>query len=566
MTAYQKKIADYYLASFESYQKDVISGKRFASAAETAKVLRHQNDLKREAFLYHFDPKEAVRPLVWMACYLCYPKGEKRGQAFKLAPWQVFDLMVLFGWMKKGSKERRFVDGYMQIARKNGKSTLAAAVIDYLAFGEVEGAVCYIGATSLDQADETFSRASEMLKLNGRLKGVQIANSKNNKVIKWGSGMIKAISAEPKDGKLAYGTIIDEYHPHRSNDLFNSILSGNVSDQQTMLLRITTAGTDLNGCCHEEYEKAKKVLSGDNSLDRYFVSIYEQDDFDDIEDPKIWTKSNPNLGISVDLEKLRANFDNARLSMTELTDFKTKNLNLWCYGSTSWVNLPIWKERCHWEVDEEQLEGAPAYGGLDLSSVSDFTAFTMTFNVGGRYFQKTHYWIAEGQKKVIARQCSIPLDRWIDEGWITAIPGDVIDYEYVAEYLNGCYERYKIVNIAADRWRLQDLARVMPPWFESVAYEFSQGMKTMDPTIRDFEREYLVGNVSCGSDPVMDWMMQCATIFQDTNGNVKIVKPKDRTGKRIDGVITSIMALDCCKTFGVEGMESGDLMDMISFF
>ena len=566
MTAYQKKIADYYLASFELYQKDVMTGKRLASAAETAKVLRHQIDLKRDAYPYHFDTKEAVKPLVWMACYLCYPKGEKRGQAFKLAPWQVFDLMVLFGWMKKGSKERRFVDGYMQIARKNGKSTLAAAVIDYLAFGEVEGAVCYIGATSLDQADETFSRASEMLKLNGRLKGVQIANSKNNKVLKWGSGMIKAISAEPKDGKLAYGTIIDEYHQHRSNDLVNSILSGNVSDQQTMLLRITTAGTDLTGCCHEEYDKAKRVLSGDNALDRYFVSIYEQDDFDDIDDPKTWVKSNPNLGISVDLEKLRANFDNARLSMTELTDFKTKNLNLWCYGSTSWVNLPIWKERCHWEVDEAQLEGAPAYGGLDLSSVSDFTAFTMTFNVGGRYYQKTHYWIAEGQKKVIARQCSIPLDRWIDEGWITAIPGDVIDYEYVAEYLNDCYDRYKIVNIAADRWRLQDLARVMPPWFESVAYEFSQGMKTMDPTIRDFEREYLVGNISCGADPVMDWMMQCATIFQDTNGNIKLVKPKDRTGKRIDGVITSIMALDCCKTFGVEGMASGDLMDMISFF
>lgn len=566
MTAYQKKIADYYLASFDSYQKDVITGKRLASAAETAKVLRHQNDLKREAFPYHFDIIQAVKPLVWMACYLCYPKGEKRGQAFKLSPWQVFDLMVLFGWKKKGSKERRFVDGYMQIARKNGKSTLAAAVIDYLAFGEVEGAVCYIGATSLDQADETFSRASEMLKLNGRLKGVQVANSKNNKVIKWGSGTIKAISAEPKDGKLAYGTIIDEYHQHRNNDLVHSISSGNVSDQQTMILRITTAGTELNGCCHEEYDKAKRILNGDNVLDRYFVSIYEQDDFDDIEDPKTWVKSNPNIGISVDLDKLHANFDNARLSMTELTDFKTKNLNLWCYGSTSWVNLPIWKEKCHWTVDETQLEGAPAYGGLDLSSVSDFTAFTLTFNVGGRYYQKSHYWIAEGQRKVIARQCSIPLDRWIDEGWITAIPGEVIDYEYVADYLNDCYERYKIVNIAADRWRLQDLARYMPPWFESVAYEFSQGMKTMDPTIRDFEREYLVGGVSCGCDPVIDWMMQCATIFQDTNGNVKIVKPKDRTGKRIDGVITSIMSLDCCKTFGVEGMASGDLMDMISFF
>ena len=566
MTSYQMRIASYYIGLFEDYQKAVMSGKRLASAVEKAKVIRHQNDMRKQGFVYRFDVKEAVKPLIWMSCNLCFPKGEKRGKSFKLAPWQVFDLMVLFGWKKTGSKERRFTDGYMQIARKNGKSTLAAAIIDYLTFGEIEGATCYIGATSLDQADETFTRASEMLKLNQKLKGVQIANSKNNKVLKWGTGLLKAISAEPKDGKLAYGTIIDEYHQHRSNDLVNSILSGNVSDQQTMLLRITTAGTDLKGVCHQEYEKAKRILNGDADLDRYFVSIYEQDESDDISDPGLWAKSNPNLSVSVDLDKLIANYENAKQSTTELTDFKTKNLNLWCHSLTRWANMTVWDDKCHWEVSESDLVGAPAYGGLDLSSVYDFTAFTLTFNVGGRYFQKTHYWIAEGQRENLIRQCSKPIDRWIDEGLITCIPGEVIDYEYVADYLDDQYRKYKIIKIAADRWRLNDLARYMPAWFESVAYEFSQGIKTMDPTIRDFEREYLTGGVSCGNNPVQDWMMECADVFQDTNGNIKLVKPKDRTGKRIDGGITSIMSLDCCKTFDASALQSTDLMSLISFF
>ena len=148
-------------------------------------------------------------------------------------------------------------------------------------------------------------------------------------------------------------------------------------------------------------------------------------------------------------------------------------------------------------------------------------------------------------------------------GWVTATPGDVIDYDYVRDYLTEAYSRYQIHYIAADRWRIEELVRIMPPWFTDVAYEFSQGMKTMSPTIMDFERAYLEGNVSDNGNEVVDWMMSCAETFQDTSGNVKLVKPKKRTEARIDGVITSVMALANAKTNDIAAF-SGSVEDMLT--
>ena len=564
--AYVVKVADYYKAMFRQYMADVCEGRRVAGGMEIAKVFRQRDEEKKGVSGYIFDLDKGVKPLVWMALNLVFPKGVKRGRSLKFSPWQVFDTAAIFGWVKEDDNNvRRFSDAFIEVARKNGKSTWAGALLDYLCFGEIEGASCYIGATSLDQAEETFIRGAEALTLAGH-KSVKVANSKNFKQIKWGSGVIRAICATPKDGKLAYGTIMDEYHQHKDNSLINSILSGNVSDQQSLLIRITTAGTELTGVCHEEYMKSKRILSGEIEVPRYFVSIYELDTSDSPDDPKVWAKANPNLGISVSEDSLMGAYEYASSSESDMINFKTKNLNMWCYGLKSWANMPIWMNKCRWIIDENTLLGERAYGALDLSSISDFTSFTLTFFVDGKYLQLTHFWIADSMRDTIARQCRIPLEKWINEGWVTATPGDVIDYQMVCEYIEDCYEKYKINYIAADRWKINELVKLMPPWFVDVAFEFSQGIKSMSPTINDFEREYLMGNVSANGNEVMDWMMSCADMFQDTNGNVKLVKPKSRTGKRIDGVITSVMSLNTAKTQGTETLNDEDVKDMVSFF
>ena len=559
-----KKLSADYTSAYHRYRSAVLRHEKACSKAERAKVQRQEKDLKDGVPGWRFDIDAGLRPLLWIAINLRFPLGPKRGKPMILSDWQAYDVIVLFGWVKAdGSGERRFTDAFIEVARKNGKSTYAGALLDYLIFGEVDGVTGYIGATSLDQAEETFKRAGEELKLAKGDK-VLVADSKNNKVIKYKEGQIMAIAAEPKDGKLSYAAIMDEYHQHRDNSLLNSIGSGNVSDQQAMLIRITTAGVSLGGVCHEEYKKCKRVLSGELEIPRYFIAIYELDEEDSPDDKLCWPKANPNWGISVNPETFESRYEYARASEDDMIDFKTKNLNMWCHSLHKWANMPIWMERCRWQVDESELEGRMAYGGLDLSSVSDFTSFTLDFPLEDeRHVQLTHFWIAESMVTAISRQCRIPLRKWIEMGWVTATPGDVIDYDYVCEYLTWAYSTYQIHYIAADRWRIEELVKLMPPWFTDVAYEFSQGMKTMSPTIMDFERAYLEGKVSDNGNEVVDWMMSCAETFQDSSGNVKLVKPKKRTEARIDGVITSVMALSNAKTNDMAAF-SGSVEDMLT--
>lgn len=547
-----RTIADGYRKDYEVYRDSILTGSRNASVCEKLKVKRQEEMLANGVEGYHFDWNAAVRPLVWITTNLRFPMGIKRGKPMVLAKWQVYDIMVGFGWISDTSGKRLYTNWYYQIPRKNGKSTLAGAILDYCCFGETDGVDCYIGATTLDQARETFKRSADSLTL-GRHKNVQVADSKNNKTIKWKNSTIWAISAAPKDGKLAYCTVIDEYHQHPDNQLVDSILSGNLSDQQSLLIRITTAGTELNGVCHEEYEKCRRILRGELSNKRYFVSIYEADESDDPNDVGTWYKANPNLGDSVDFEDFQGLYENARPSETDMITFKTKNLNMWVRGMTRWANMPLWMEQCRWPVKEEELEGKPCYGGLDLSTVYDFTALTLAFPMGdGKYFLKVHCWVAESQVDTIARRCAIPLRQWMADGYVTATPGEVIDYQYIRDYLNEANDTYDIRYIAADRWNLTTIVTLMPDWFEDVVYEVSQGMKSMSQMLQKFERAYRQGEVSCNGNPVMDWMMDCVDVQIDSAGNQKPIKGDRKKAKRIDGVIASIMAYDCADVHAEE--------------
>ena len=171
-----------------------------------------------------------------------------------------------------------------------------------------------------------------------------------------------------------------------------------------------------------------------------------------------------------------------------MTTFMTKNLNIWVRGTKRWASMKLWEEKCKWTVDIESLYGKSCYCGLDLSSVYDFTAFTADFPTEKGHVQISHFWVAENQVDSITRVCKIPLRTWIKQGYVTATPGDVIDYDYVRDYLNEFYTQFSIQYIAVDRWHIDRMEAIMPPWFIEVEYEFSQYMKTMAQTTSKFER------------------------------------------------------------------------------
>lgn len=548
MSAEKDKIANYYKHYIEQYIETIVKGLRLVCKTERLMVERHLTGLEDKDSAWEFNWQYALRPLVWMAENLVFPEGDKKGKIFKLEPWQAFIVSQIFGWIEKETKFRKYLDAYIEVPRKNGKSTFMGGIINYMAFSSWEsrrGYACYIGASTLDQTEECFKRAAgELMKHSG----VLVSNSKNNKQIAWQNKKIIAVSA-PKDGKLAHCSIFDEYHQYKGNELVDSIVSGNTSDPESLTLRITTAGTDLHGVCKQERDKCEKILTGVIDNPSYFICIYTPDEGDVVDNVDTWQKVNPNWGVSVDRRLIQSRYDYSKGSAQDMVTFKTKNLNMWVNSLQRWANMDIWYQGCCDYFDDSKLEGLVCYGGLDLASVSDFAALCLDFQDGEDHYQKYMYWVAQERVQELERQLYVPLTQWIEDSYIIATPGPAIDYQLIGDYIAEMRSKYDFRLLAADRWHLDKLVALMPDWFADMTIEFSQGMRAMSPSIQEYERLYLIGKVHSGGNPVQSWMMSCAEAAQDTNGNVKLVKPKrNKSQARIDGVVASIMALDTSTT------------------
>ena len=563
-----RKLKEVFTEEFLKYQNDVVGGERIAGPYEKLMVERQLQDIENHTWKWVFDVDRAIKPLVWMAANLRFPDGVKKGKHLRLESWQVWIIMVVFGWVDKDKGYRRFIDAYIEVPRKNGKSTMCGAIADYMAFSPAEdkGSPVYIAATSLDQAGECFSRAGSCLVL-GNNDGVQVFNSKNNKVIRCGTQQVIAISAEPKDGKLGHANIIDEYQEHKSNALLDSLITGNVSDFEPLTLRITTAGTQLMGVCKQEHDKLVNMLCGNTHIDRYFCAIYCPNAKDDWLDPITWEKANPNYGVSVVPETLEANLDRSKTKAEQIA-FKTKNLNLWCNSLEIWANMDKWNDLCCQNFNNEELLGMPCYGAQDLSVVSDFTATCLDFPYKGEYRQIYHGWIPEEKILELEEKLNVPLRQWAFDGLITPTPGPVIDYSYVVAWWEEMHKMYDIQYIGCDMYRMNEFKSFMPGWFESIAIAISQKLVPMTQPVRNFERDYLTGKIQSGGNPVMKWMMSCAESYSDSNSNCKLIKPKvDRSAKRIDYVIAGIMAHDLAKIYGesIQGLTTENISQSVFF-
>lgn len=545
---------------YQQYIDMVVSGTRAAGLAEQQKVSRQLSDLKRSeaGWEWVFDWKAAHKVLCWMQANLKFPSGEVHGKALKLEPWQVFDIATLFGWVSISNRRlRRFTTGYWQISRKNGKSTTGGGVADYLAFGDdYPDARVYIAASSLDQCGESFLAASNMLTLGWYQGKVVVSDTKNNKQIDLGKAFVKGISSNPKDGKLPHGLLLDEYHQHPDKQLYNSIDSGRVADPTAMMLIITTAGVEIGGVCHQEYEKCKQIIAGIETSDRYWISIYEPDEEDREDEETTWEKANPNIGVSVDIPTMRDRYQKCSLAESDLIDFRIKNLNRWVMGSTRWANMEIWTTQCCDRFDVEALKGRTCYGGLDLSSSSDFTAFVLTFapvSPGEKWKQLYMFWIPGNRVVALSRQLRKPLADWIAKGYVVATPGEVVDYSAVGAYIKQCMTLYDMPLIACDDWRLEQFVDKVGPWFEAIAAKYGQGPKSFSLPVDQFKEHYLQGLVTCGGNPVQTWMMDCVVSKTDSSGNVKLIKPSiDRGKSRVDGVIAAIMSFSTAKTHSTD--------------
>jgi len=497
---------------------------------------------------YYFDAQEAEKATRFFERLLHHSKGEWAGTPFLLEPWQRRIIRALFGWRRRDDGTRRYRRAYIEIPRKNGKSTLAAGIALYLLFADGEpGAEIYSAAADRDQAAIVFGEAQRMVEASPALDRMAEIYKRAIYVPSTHS-VYRVLSADAytKHGLNAHGVIFDELHAQPTRELWDTLTTAVGSRRQPLIIALTTAGWDHNSICWEEHEYARQVAEGIIEDDALLPIIYAADPDDDWRSEATWAKANPNLGISVKLDYLRQEARRAELSPAYLNTFLRLHLNIWTQQESRWIPMDAWDACAEPPINPRMLEGQICYGGLDLASTSDIAALVLDFppedgEEGGRHIWLPFFWIPEENLMERARRDRVPYDLWLRQGLLRATPGNAIDYEAIIRDIEELAERYRIAEIAFDRWGAFQISnRLQAMGLTMIA--FGQGYRSMSPPAKELLRLILDGRLAHGGHPILRWMADNVVVVQDAAGNIKPDKRKSR--ERIDGIVAGIMALD----------------------
>jgi phage terminase large subunit-like protein len=544
----------------EAYIRDIRAGKIAACKWVKLAVERRVADLRRAGtknFPYRFEPAYAQRCVDFIQ-QLEHTKGDFANRALngdariRLEPWEQFIIWEIEGW-RRADGRRRFTRAYIEVARKNGKTTFGAALANFHFFADKpreEGPEVYFAATKQEQASLAWSEAGRQIRRNRNLAPLaKLYASKQRIVIPETAAMMRPLGrdSDTEDGLNPSFALIDEYHAHPDAGLIDVLESGMGARSQPLTLIITTAGTNYTGPCHEEHERLQKMLEGSlPPVDHFFGVIYTLDEGDDWKNPRIWGKANPNLGVSVKEDYLKERIALAAAYPSKVRDVKTKNLNIWCQSALGWISAEQWKQCAAPRFDEAELEGRSCYGGMDLSATQDITALALTFppREPGEPFKNLYRFYMP--KELTAEKefaDKVPYQAWIDQGFVFATPGNVVDYDYIEADILAWAEQYQIEEFCYDPYHAQEIVNHMTDAGISML-PIRQSYAMMSPLCGVYEQKVLSRQMAHNGNPVMNWMISCVELKSDRQGNVMPMKPRrGSSGKRIDGVAANVMSL-----------------------
>ena len=509
---------------------------------------------------YYFDEQAAEVAVRFFRRVLRHTKGEWMGQPFNLLPWQEKVIRDVFGWKRKKDGTRRFREVYVEVPRKNGKSELAAGVALYLLFMDGEPAAeIYSAAADEEQAAIVFQMAKTMVEMSDVLERRSEVYKRSIVVPATGS-VYRVLSSEAytKHGINAHGIVFDELHAQPNRELWDVLTTSTGARRQPLIWSITTAGWDRESICWEQHEYAERVLKGIVPDDAFYPVIFKAEDDDDWTDERAWAKANPSLGHTVKLDYLRREAMKALQSPAYQNTFRRLHLNQWTAQAERWLPMEDW-DQCATPVDEKTLEGRVCFGGLDLATTVDIAAFVLVFppeKDGEPYWVVPRFWVPEENMEERARKDRVPYPVWARRGYITATPGEVIDFRRIVVDIEELGKQFRIKEIAFDRWgAIQVSQELEARGFEMV--QFGQGFRSMSPPTKELLRLVKEKRLAHGGHPVLRWMADNLVVDTDAAGNVKPNKKKSR--EKIDGMVALIMALDRAMRHGLAG--SGSVYD-----
>lgn len=548
----------------EKYANDVVSGKIVTGKWIRLACEKFLSDLKRTDIV--IDVKQGQRAINFIERKLRHWEGSWRGKPLLLQDWQKFIIMQIFGWQKDGRRRIRSV--YIQIARKNGKTSFAAAILLYCLFADRENTPqILVGANNEDQAKICVNSAGRIIQQSPELH--ELVDDETVKLSIYGrniisiyhkdkDGAVKAMSKNPEtqDGFNPSLGVVDEYHEAKDDALLNVIESGQGARPEPLLVVVTTAGFDKQGPCYNKLRRGSiDMLSGKVTDDSHLAFIYELDEGDAWDDPKVWMKSNPNLGVSVFPEYLRTRLVKAKNEgASKEVDFKTKNLNMWVDAPTVWIQDETWMKNAY-GIDPKDLIGAKCYGGLDLSTGIDLNAFCLYFpkfkQINGRWINPVLWWFWIPKSQVKTEY--FDYTEWVEKGLITVTEGvfeNVIDHKKIIADVCGLPSLYSIDAIAFDQ-RLayhgvvQELGIVFgtseSDEFISGLYPFTQSMPNVSLATKHLETLIHNEQIEHFNNPVARWMMSNIVLKRDAIG--QCMPDRQRSQYKIDGIAALIDAI-----------------------
>jgi phage terminase large subunit-like protein len=489
-----------------------------------------------------FDVAAAQRVRTFFSQFLRNSKGQWAGKPFEPLEWQWSDVVApLFGW-RRADGTRRYRRAYIEVPKKNGKSTLFSGLSLYLLIADGEpGAEVYSAAIDRDQASIVFNEAANMVEASSALaKRLQVIRSTKRIVHQASKSFFRALSADvpAKEGINAHAVLLDELHAQRTRELWDTLRYAGASRRQPLHLSITTAGFDRHSICWEQHAYSQQVLEGtieDSAFFPYIAAAAPEDDWTQLE---VWQKANPSFGITIGADQFAEDCKEAQESPAKENAFRRYRLNQWTEQDVRWLSLEKWDAGAR---PLSELEGQTCYAGLDLSSTTDLSALVLVFPFEDRVEVLPFFWVPEEGALRREHRDRVPYGQWIKQGLIEATPGEAIDYDRIRARIDELGKLYRIESIAIDRWNATQLAGQLDgDGFEVVA--FGQGFASMNWPTKKLEEVVLSNRLVHGGNPVLRWMAGNVSIEQDAADNWKPSKKKSR--ERIDGIVALIMGIE----------------------
>jgi len=499
-----------------------------------------------------FQPDKAERKVQFIEGGCRHVKGECAGQPLILEWWIKQIIRGMFGWIKPNGT-RLFREVYIEVPRKNAKSTYGGALANSLLFADDEpGAEIYSAAADTDQANIVHSIAKGMVEQEPELSEVAEC-FRRSIVYKDRSYHVLSADAPTKHGKNSHGVLFDELHAQPNRELYDVLKTSTGARRQPLFIMFTTAGFDRNSICWEVHEYAKKVIDGTVNDPAFLPVIYAADELDDWTDPKVWKKANPNYDVSIKADYLAAECERAKSTPAYENTFRRLHLNQWTQQDVRWMPMAEW-DQCDMPVNRELLKGRRCYAGLDLASTTDIAALVLVFP-GEPFEVIPYFWIPEENIRDRVIKDRVPYDAWINQGLVEATPGNLIDYRWIMLQIGKCRVDFDLKMLAFDRWGSQKIVTDLCDEIgftmdekeatrsgKPILHQFGQGFASMSAPSKDLLDMILGRKIAHGGNPVLRWMANNVVAKIDPAGNIK--PDKGKSTEKIDGVVALIMALD----------------------